>query len=50
MGEEWRSLIREFVDSYKAIRTLQDNGLMDEDEVAVYEHNLLHNIIKIMSE
>ena len=37
-----------YIDSYKSIQILSNNGIMDEEEKAVYEHNLLHDIIATM--
>jgi len=48
MNEAWKNIFERFIDSYKAIQTLQENGLMDEEEKAVYEHNLLSEIIFTM--
>ena len=33
---------------YEAIQTLNYNGILDEDETAVHEHNLLDKIIRDM--
>lgn len=48
MGEVWKAIFRKYIDSYKAIQTLHENGIMDEEEKAVNEHNLLHNIMVTM--
>lgn len=48
MDELWKTVFEESVDSYEAIQTLQDHGLLDDEEKAVIEHNLLFNIIKVM--
>ena len=42
------STYKKHIDSYKAIQTLYENGILDEEEKAVHEHNLLHNIIVTM--
>lgn len=33
------------IESYEAIQCLAENGLLDEEEKAVHEHNLLATII-----
>lgn len=48
MGEAWRSIFKKYIDCYKSIQTLHENGIVDEEEKAVHEHNLLHNIIVTM--
>ena len=42
------STYKKYINSYKAIQTLYENGILDEEEKAVHEHNLLHNIIVTM--
>ena len=37
--------MRDFINSYLAIKHLTLQGLFDEEETATYEHNLLHSII-----
>ena len=37
-----------YIKCYEAIRILAFNGILDEDEVAVHEHNLLDKIIRDM--
>lgn len=46
MNEAWKRICEKYIDSYKAIQTLRNNDLMDEEEVGVYEHNLLAEIIR----
>lgn len=48
MGEAWRSIFKKYIDCYKSIQILYENGIVDEEEKAVHEHNLLHNIITTM--
>lgn len=48
MNEVWKQIFNGYVESYKAIQTLQKNGLLDEEEKAVHEHNLLCEIIGTM--
>lgn len=38
----------EYIESYNAIQTLKANGILDEEEAAVHEHNLLYKIIIAM--
>lgn len=45
MPEVWVRIFKQYVNSFDAITTLANNGLMDEEEKAVYEHNLLKDII-----
>lgn len=46
MTEVWKEIMRENVESYKAIQILKNNSILDEEEVAVHEHNLLFSIIE----
>lgn len=48
MGEAWRSIFKKYIDCYKSIQTLHENSIIDGEEKAVHEHNLLHNIIVTM--
>ena len=48
MSETWKNIFRKYTDSYKAIQTLHENGIMNKEEKAVHEHNLLHNIMVTM--
>ena len=48
MDPVWRNIFRKYIDSYKAIQTLHENGILDEEEKAVHEHNLLYNIMVTM--
>lgn len=45
---ELKNIFKDFIDSYEAIQILERNGIFDEEEKSVHEHNLLFNIIKIM--
>lgn len=48
MSEGWKNIFRKCIDSYNAIQTLKENGILDEEEVNVCEHNLLFNIVVTM--
>lgn len=45
MNKDWYELAKTCVDCYNAIQILAENGILDEEEKAVYEHNLLVDII-----
>lgn len=40
-----KETMRDFINSYLAIKQLTLQGVFDEEESAIYEHNLLLNII-----
>ena len=48
MNPVWKNIFRKYIDSYKAIQTLHENGILDGEEKAVHEHNLLYNIVVTM--
>lgn len=48
MNEVWKKLSNEYIASYEAIQTLARNGIIDEEEKEVHEHNLLFSIIETM--
>ena len=48
MNSAWKNIFRKYIDSYKAIQTLHENGILDGEEKAVHEHNLLFNIMVTM--
>lgn len=50
MNEVWKNIFKEYIKSYEAIQTLECNGIFDEEEKAVHEHNLLFNIIETMKD
>ena len=43
-----KHIFRKYIECYKSIQTLHENGIIDEEEKAVYEHNLLYNIMVTM--
>lgn len=48
MREVWKSIFEKYIKCYEAIETLHMNGILDEEEKAVHEHNLLFNIVETM--
>lgn len=46
MSELWKNIMREYIGSYEAIKLLNANGLMDEEETLIYKSNLLKSIIE----
>ena len=48
MNSDLKSIFEKHIDSYNAIQILHENGIFDEEEKAVHEHNLLHKIIETM--
>ena len=48
MNEVWKKLSNEYIASYESIQVLARNGIIDEEEKAVHEHNLLFGIIETM--
>lgn len=48
MNSTWKIMFEKYIDSYNAIQILHENGIFDEEEKAVHEHNLLHKIITTM--
>lgn len=48
MTEVWKSIFKKYVEGYKAIQHLESLGIIDEEEKAVHEHNLLFQIIDTM--
>ena len=45
MNKAWNALAESYIACYNAIQTLAKNGILDEEEKAVHEHNLLVDII-----
>lgn len=50
MNEATQNFFKQSIKSYEAIETLSMNGLFDEEEKHVHEHNLLFGIIDRMRE
>lgn len=48
MNEAWKNFSKKCIESYDSLQTLEANGLIDEEEKAVHEHNLLFEILSIM--
>lgn len=44
----WKRIFVEYIKCYESIQILERNGIFDEEEKAVHEHNLLFNIIETM--
>ena len=48
MNEVWKRIFKEKIECYQSILILFDQGIFDEEEKNVFEHNLLHSIIETM--
>lgn len=48
IDQVWKNIFREYVECYKSIQTLSRNGILDDEEKAVHEHNLLFNLVETM--
>lgn len=48
MNEVWKSIFKKYIDCYNSIEILAQNGIFDEEEKNVHEHNLLFEIIETM--
>ena len=48
MDEIWKKIFLKYIDCYKAIQILEENGIFDGEEKEVHEHNLLFEIIGTM--
>ena len=48
MNEVWKNIFKENIACYEAIQLLARNGIFDEEEKVVHEHNLLFEIIETM--
>lgn len=48
MIETWQRIFKVYIECYKAIQLLGEQGIFDEEEKAVFEHNLLCEIIETM--
>lgn len=46
--KSWHKIFKQYIECYTAIQTLEKNGIFDEEEKAVHEHNLLFQIIETM--
>lgn len=47
VNEALLTIFRERVDCYNAIQVLKIHGILDEEEAAVCEHNLLADVIDL---
>lgn len=45
MNDMCKNIYKKYIKCYIAIQTLAENGLFDDEEKAVHEHNLLHSIM-----
>ena len=45
MNDMLKGIFAKYLKCYKAIQVLHDNGIFDEEEKSVHEHNLLHSIM-----
>lgn len=48
MNEVWNRIFKRYIKCYEAIEVLAMEGIIDEEEKSVHEHNLLFNIIETM--
>ena len=48
MNAVWKDIFKEKIKCYEAIQLLEKNGIFDEEEKVVHEHNLLFEIIVTM--
>lgn len=48
MSELWKRIFKDKIDCYESILLLFDQGIFDEEEKIVFEHNLLYSIIETM--
>lgn len=48
MTEFWKRVFKNNIDCYRSIQILAERGIIDEEEKAVFEHNLLYDIIDTM--
>ena len=46
MNQVWTIIFKKYIKDYEAIQTLHEDSILDDEEKAVHEHNLLHNIIE----
>ena len=46
MNEAWIRMCKDYIKIYEEIQFLHEKSIFDEEEKAVYEHNLLHDIIE----
>ena len=46
MNELWKMIFKKHIASYESIQRLKENGIFDEEEALIHEHNLLFQIIK----
>lgn len=48
MNEVWKNIFKKYIACNEAIQLLAHEGIFDEEEKAVHEHNLLFEIIETM--
>lgn len=46
--EMWHNIFKNYIELYEAIKTLQKSGIIKEEVISTYEHELLINIIETM--
>lgn len=46
MNELWKMIFQKYISSYESIQVLKENGIFDDEEAAVHEHNLLFRMIQ----
>ena len=45
MNDMLKNIFAKYLKCYEAIQILHDNGIFNEEEKSVHEHNLLHSIM-----
>lgn len=48
MNDMLKGIFAKYLKCYEAIQVLRDNGIFDEEEKSVHEHNLLHSIMVVV--
>ena len=48
MNPTLKNVFKQCIKCYEGIEVLAFNNIFDDEEKAVHEHNLLHNIIEVM--
>ena len=46
MNDAWKRISKKYIDCHEAIKTLYDNGIIDDDMLEQHERKLLNDIIE----
>ena len=46
MNDAWKRISKKYIDCYEAIKTLNKNGIMVDEEAEVFKRTLLDDIIE----